>query len=1244
MEVRLLGSVAVVDDGRVVEIRQRRERALLALLALHSGETLAIDRLVDELWGLQAPRTAVASLHNAVSHLRKVVGPGAILTHDPGYVLEATSVSVDVHRFEHLLAESRAARSMQDEATATTILREALGLWHGRALADLAYEPFAQAEIRRLEELRLGALEERIDAELALGRHGDLVPELETLVVQEPLRERLHGQLMLALYRAGRQADALATYRSARATLTDELGIEPGPELKRLQTAILRQDASLLPPGAAVAPAGPTMQLRRLATILVVDALLATDAEEVDPESLHELLERFSSTVETVVGAHGGTPERMAGGAVTVAFGISAAAESPALRAVRAAADIQTAIASLNADADPLARLDARVGIATGEVLVSGAGSPRPLVTGEAIGAAAGLQQAAGPGEIVVGPLTRRLLGAAATVEPLGDVHVQSRARPVPAFRFVGMPTEQPSFASLLDTPFVGRKRELRALRDVLRKARSGAAVRAVCVLGPAGIGKSRLVGELTRGARGFDVVAGRCPSYGQGITYGPLRQVVGHDPEELRTTLGDARAADLLNRLEGPAPEIARAFGHWCEARAARRPLLVVVDDLHWAEPTFLDLLEDVVEHTAGRIAMLCLARDDLLEARPGFLDARPNASRLFLDGLAVGETEALVEELLPGMPVPNDVRTRVLTSAEGNPLFVEQLVALAADGDPRGAGQRLPATIQALLAARLDRLGPGERAVLERAAVIGREFTTTHLTALLDPGAVPTAARHLESLARRGFVQLRAGGDLRFRHVLLQEAAYNATPKRLRASLHERLADRLDGEGAASDELVGYHLERAYRLQTELARPDRAARRLAEDAGTRLGRAGVRAWKRHDAPASVALLSRAVDLLDETDPFKLELLCELGSAFKWTGNDPAAVATLERAGALARERHDDRIRRRAELELAWLRFVGGEAAAEDILASAREAIPVFEAHDDDRGAGYAWIVIGAVHGPIRLRWASCEDAASRALRYYERAGFSPAPCYSLLAAAAMYGPETVDAAIARCSELASSPACDRSAREHMRIMLARLEGMRGDVARAREHLEAARAYFTSEGGLDAPDWTDVSAHVAVLAGEHAAARALLEAASARLEAVGDRAWVASLTAALAEIAYDEGCYAEALERSSAAQSMAPRDDLLAQVQWRRVRAKALARTGKVGEGRRRAREALALLATSDMPNERAQTLLDLAEVLHVAGRHDDARTPAVEAFSLYRQKGSVAYLERARRRLEELEPVTRP
>ena len=1246
MEVRLLGPVAVADGDGVVPVRQRRQRALLALLALRAGETLAADRLVEELWGAEAPRTAVASLHNAVSQLRKLLGADALLTRDSGYLLDTEQVAVDVTAFEHLLGEARAARSMQDEVTAGAILREALGLWHGRALADLAYEPFAQAEIRRLEELHQTALEERIDADLALGRHLELVPELESLVAHEPLRERLQGQLMLALYRAGRQADALGAYRAARATLVEELGIEPGPELRRLQAAILRQDDSLLLSGARPTAAAATMQFRRLATILVADVVTSSHTGELDPEALHRVLGRWYETVAAIVRGHGAAAERMAGDAVMAAFGVATSDESHALRAVRAAVDIRVAVERMAVDLEADGtRLDVRIGIATGEVLASGTSGRQQLVTGEAIGVAAALQQAAGSGDVVIGPLTRRLLGAAARVEPLGDVALAGRGRPVPAFCVLGVSEDTQASATLLDGPLVGRMRELRTLRAALREARAGPAVRAVCVLGVAGVGKSRLAREIVRGARGFDVLVGRCPSYGQGITYWPLRQIVGDDLDAIRAPLGDepddVLVTERLTSLDGTAAEIARAFTRWCDARARRRPLLVVLDDVHWAEPTFLELVEHLVDHAHGPLALLALAREELLDERPAFLEGRVNATRITLDGLAVAETQVLVEQLLGGAPLPIDVRARVFEAADGNPLFVEQFVALLGEGDALVGEEGLPATIQALLAARLDRLGPGERAVLERAAVVGREFTSALVEGLLDAVAVPTARRHLDALTRRGFVQARGTGSLRFRHVLVQEAAYRATPKSVRADLHERLADRLDRAGDAGDELVGYHLERAYRLRTELAPADRAALRLAEDAGRRLGAAGVRAWQRFDTPAAVGLLERAAALLPGPDAGRLELLSELAEVFKWRAELERAGAVLREVEQIAASIHDTRLAARARIQQAWPRFTRGETSAEEMLELAAREIPVFEAYEDERALGLAWRLVGAVHGPIRQQWALCADAASRASEHYERAGFSPAQCLVMLGVALKDGPEPVDSAIERCEQLVASARSDPIVEAHMRVVLADLEEMRGNTDTAREHLRASIEVIAHRGGGSSPDWAMCAGRVEVDAGDFASASAILESACDAVEQRGEHAWVSTLSSSLAEVRYQQGMVDTAFDLSTKAMTLAPDDDLASQLAWRRVRAKALARTGAFAEAERLAREAIGLVGASDALDERATTLAALAEVLRLAHRHAGAEAVESEALALFERKGNTTALDRATRRLSTLRPA---
>ena len=346
LDVRLLGPIEAVRDGTPVSLGGQKPRTLLAVLALELGRVVSVDRLVEALWPGDPPETAAHAVQVYVSQLRKALGP-VIATRAPGYELELPAERVDVHRFTKLAQEGRAALESEDPAAAEGALRDALALWRGPPLADFLYEPFAQTEIARLDELRTVVLEERIDADLALGRHAELVSELEALVQAQPLRERPRAQLMLALYRSGRQADALAAYRAARETLVEELGIDPGPELRELEAAILRQDESLLLEEAPLAR--PAMQFRRLVTILFVDVVESMAlAEALDPEALGRVLQRYFETVSAALTRHGGTVEKYAGDAVMAAFGIPVSHEDDALRAARAALDIGVGIAALN--------------------------------------------------------------------------------------------------------------------------------------------------------------------------------------------------------------------------------------------------------------------------------------------------------------------------------------------------------------------------------------------------------------------------------------------------------------------------------------------------------------------------------------------------------------------------------------------------------------------------------------------------------------------------------------------------------------------------------------------------------------------------------------------------------------------------------------------------------------------------------------------------------------------------------
>jgi DNA-binding SARP family transcriptional activator len=1231
LEVRLLGPIEVERDGEPAALGGQKPRTLFAVLALDPRRVVSVDRLVEALWPGDPPDTAGHAIQVYVSQLRKALGP-VITTRAPGYVLELDSERVDAHRFARLAQEGGAALDGGEPEAAEVALREALALWRGPALADFLYEPFAQTQIARLEELRTVVVEERIEADLALGRHVELVSELEALVQAERLRERPRAQLMLALYRSGRQADALAAYRDARETLVEELGIDPGPELRELEAAILRQDESLLLEETPLAR--PAMQFRRLVTILFVDVVESMAlAEALDPEALAAVLRRYFETVSTAIAHHGGVVEKYAGDAVMAAFGIPVSHEDDALRAARAALDVKAGMAALNED---LVRqhgigLEIRVGLEAGEVVATPTEARQRLVTGEAVGIASRLEQAAGSDEIVVGEVAGRLIDHAAELESLGELPIKGKRDPVHAYRLIALTAAAPAFEARQDAPLVGRKRELAALRRALKRAVDGGSTQVAVVIGSAGVGKSRLAAELARRTRGVTTLWGRCLSYGDGITYWPLREVVAQlaaSPER------DAVVAALDAETPPPAPEIALLFRQLCEALARKQPLILVIDDVHWAEPTFLELVEHLADKGQAPILVVCAAREELLEERAEFLGERANAARVALDPLTAEETDALLDGL-GGTVLESDQRGRILETAEGNPFFLEQLLALALEGGLTERG--LPETVQALLAARLDRLGPGERAVLERGAVVGKEFGADDVVALVDAAAAPTADAHLRTLADRGFVRPRGDALFVFRHVLVQEAVYRAAPKRLRAELHERYADRLDETSpdlAELDEFVGYHLEQAYTLRTELGESDRRTERLAEDGGRRLGTAGVRAAKRGDVPAARALFGRATSLLPD-EPLRRELLCELAIVLNAGGDSANAEAVLERAITDAAGSADRVNEVRARLEIEYVRIPRTSRARGDgLLDAAAVALPVLDAAGDHRWFGRALVLAGWIHGGRRGQHARREESAERALLEYERASWQTGTPAGEIANALYYGPRPVDQAVARCETLLESYATGRYGRASVEVFLGGLVAQRGDFETAAALIETARSTYEELGHrlTVAVAAHAIRADVDMLEGNLAAAEATLRSLCAELDRTAAYSHLASRAGDLAEVLYSCDELDESSHWVAVARSHTSTDDIDAQLLWMPVEAKLAARRGDLDAATAELSEAVALSETTDGLNRRASIQLDLYEVHVIAGRKKHAATAVTSAIELFGTKGNVVGVERAR------------
>ena len=1226
-----------------------KARALLVLLLVHANRVVPSEQLIEDLWSGSPPSTAPNALQVYVSQLRKLVGREALVTRPPGYLLRADPDLVDAVRFERLVEQARKELAGGSPEPALAALEEALSLWRGTPLSEFVYERFAQREIGRLEELRQAALEERFEAHLALGRGADLVGELEALVAEHPLRERLRGQLMLALYRSGRQAEALELYQATRRLLVDELGIDPSPSLQRLETAILRQDPSLEPsPAAAAEPeppaaATPPREVRKTVTVLFLD--LAREGGRLDPETRLRVTTQVLETAAGIAEGHGGSVTELPASRLMAVFGVPVVHEDDALRAVRAASELGEALARLNEEfeRDWGVRLLARVGIETGEVMAGA------TVAGEAIDAAARLEQSASPGEILVGEGTHELLRETASFEPSGD-----------AFRLLDVAPDATLIARR-ETSMVGRAHELGLLQQAFDRVAGERTPTLFTLLGPAGIGKSRLAAELGSLVAGRATIpTGRCLPYGQGITFWPLAEVVQQaagatTAEAIASLLPDhpdaeviaTRVAAAVGRpdAEAASDETFWAIRKLLQALALDLPLLLVFDDLQWAEPTFLDLVESVVDLSRDvPILLLCLARPELLEERPSWGGGKVSATSMLLEALSDEESELLIAQVVGDRPLPRETRARVAEAAEGNPLFVEQMLAMLAE---RGLDGDVvpPPTIQALLAARLDRLGPSERTVIERASVVGREFSQEALASLGDSEEDGgSLGRDLDGLVRRDLVRpvsspFAHGEGFRFRHNLIREAAYAAIPKRVRAVLHERCAARLE-EGSdpwprEHEEILGYHLEQAYLYRVELGPVDEAARELAERAAEHLAVVGERAYDRGDGPAAANLLSRAVSLLPAESATRLDLLVDLGDALRESGEFRQAEGVLteaiERAAASGERSREARafvVRLRMQMQTE------SDFAAPPLLEATDRAIEVLEGVGDERGLAKAWSV-RAWFPWLRCNASGAEEAVLRALEYARRSGDERAEAYSLnlLLGAGLFGPLPVSEAIERCDELLGLPPRQQRVKALAYRALAGLVAMEGRFDEARELLERDRAIIEDVGlRVAAAVASEVWGILEMLAGRPDAAERRLREGYDILEAMGEKSGLSTLAAMLAHVVYAQGRYDEAFRFTETSEEAAPDEDLSANVYWRGGRAKVLARRGRLPEGEKLARNALELAEATDFLNMHAHALLDLGEVLRLAGRGTEAVAAVGEALRLYERKGNEVAAGQAR------------
>ena len=1047
---------------------------------------------------------------------------------------------------------------------------------------------------------------------------------------------------MLALYRGGRHAEALAAYRDACAAL-DEIGLQPGPELRQLEQAILRHDASVLAPsagaGVAGADVGPSLVLvgaadtgaaaggiaevprpdvsaparrRKVVTALFCDVTGSTAlGEELDPEALHGVMNRYLSELRVTIERHGGTVDKFIGDVVMAVFGIPRVREDDALRAVRAAAEIRERLPAVAAEVG--VALSFRTAVNTGLVLV---GEGENLAIGDAVNVAARLEQAAAPGEILLGEATLRLVRDAVEVEPLEPLELKGKSVPVRAFRLLRIDPLAPGLARRLERPLVGRERELGVLHAGWDRTVDESGCHLFTLLGVAGVGKSRLVSELLAAVSdAATVLRGRCLHYGEGITFWPLVEAlkpVGEPAQPVLDKLGGGGAAT--------PEELFWEVRRLLESLALERPVIVHVDDLQWAEPMLLDLLDHVAGLSRGAaILLLCTARPELLEDRPAWGGGKLNAATVLLEPLGAEDCEALLDQLGDGLD--REGRARVVATSQGNPLFLEEMVALARE---RGT-VTVPPTIQALLAARLERLASEERELLERGAIEGEVFHGAAVHALGNERLATEVQSRLAELVRKDLIRphpttLQGEEAFRFRHLLLRDAAYDGVPKATRSELHERFASWLEDnahELAELDEITGWHLEQAVRYRRELGRELDPA--LAQRAAEHLHAAGRRAGERSDAAAARNLLERARALAPERGALRTRIGVDLAEQLI-DGGDLARVAPLLSAA----EEDPGTATLAALTRFEWLFRSGSDEASGMIDAVLPELLEQLAQAGDEHGLAKAHLVAFWGHMQVAQAKPAGEQAllAAAHARNADDAGLR-SRALGLYIATLLYGPQDAGTIANELDTLESD--------ESGPYIEAFISLGRGEVERLAGHLDEARRLMqhSIEQFQAMGIHTNAGAAQAHLAstelsgGEPARVLPQLLEADAKLAEIGEHGFRSTLQAALAQV-YERLDNPDGARASiGLSEELSAAEDLLNVALTAAVRAR-LALSDKDRDAAERwARSAVQHAFRTDYTSLQGNAQLELARVLQALGRREEATTEARAALDLFETKG---------------------
>lgn len=953
MQFGILGPLVVRSGDGDAALGASKPRALLVRLLLDANRPVPAERLVEDIWDGEPPRSAAQTLQTYVSQLRKALGSDRVITDPGGYRVVVGDAELDATRFEALVADGRQNLASGDAAGAVSKLRDGVALWRGVALADASGAGWATAEATRLDELRLVATECLLEAQLALGDNRGVMANAEAAVTHDPLRERLWALLITALYRDGRQADALRAYQRLRRHLDEELGIEPSAELQELERRVLRQEPDLAPKD----PPRPTLPTG-VVTFVLSDVVGSTRLWEKAPTAMAAAVSRHEELIREAVEHHHGVllKSRGEGDSTFSVFQRATDAVAAAIDAVDALADENWSTPS---------PLEVRIAVHTGEAV-----EREGDYYGRTVNRAARLRAAAMPSQVAVSQATAELvvddLPEGFRLQTLGVQQLRDIDRPETIFVITAVGDAAPTPAPVTETQarvplpprlavqpnmgFIGREREGEQLANAFKHAATGAG-RIVLVAGEPGIGKTGLAAQFTRLAadQGATVLFGRCDE-DSGVPYRPWVEAIGHyvanaagssldrigsraaaDLCRLVPALGDRRPGLVPSSPSDPDADLWSLYAAVAELVAtagADSPMVLVLDDLQWADKPSLLLLRHIVQ-TAQSSPLLIVGtyRDSELTADHPLTDVlvslrrEPATERLALRGLADEEVVALVQGA-SGQPLGDDgvaLVHAVCRETDGNPFFVEALLrhlaetgAVYLDDDGKWVPHAdldeagLPDSVREVIGRRVARLGKECLRTLNMAAVIGQEFDLATLAAALD-ARDDEVLDSLEAAEAAGLVSTFRPGSFTFSHALIATTLYMGLTPTRRAHLHRGVAEAIEAADADGTRVA----ELARHWSAATAPADRTK---AIDCARRAGDQALRALAPDEA---LRWYRQALELLAESaddQHIRADLLVRLGRAQRNAG-DLAHRDTLLEAARLARQIGDGKLLARAAL-----------------------------------------------------------------------------------------------------------------------------------------------------------------------------------------------------------------------------------------------------------------------------------------------------------------------------------------